>query len=112
MYAAPFVTLPAIPISTANPLIVSNVTGRPVEEGATTSLSLEQLQGKVITLDAVIAEKTEENEALKAENEALKAQLAALTGGGSASNGSSSTTSKVAAALEGARATDAALNNS
>ncbi len=71
-----------------------------------TSLSVEQLQGKVIKMDAALAEKVEENEHLKAENESLKQQLQALrdqlNGGG---------TSKVAAALAGAKATDAALNS-
>ena len=105
VYAAPFVTLPAMPISTSNPQIVANITGREVSEGAVTTLSTEQLQGKVIKLDIIIAEKTEENEALKTENEQLKAELAALKE--QMGNG----TSKVAAALEGARATDAAINS-
>merc|ERR1712072_166257 len=41
VYAAPFVTLPATPISTSNPQVVSNITGRPIEEGAITTLSVE-----------------------------------------------------------------------
>mgnify|MGYP000035023279 CR=1 FL=1 len=105
VYAAPFVTLPPIPISTSNPQVVSNITGRPVEEGATTTLSLEQLQGKVISLDIVVAEKTEENEALKSQVESLQKEVAALKeqlAGG---------TSRVAAGLEEARQTDAAINS-
>jgi hypothetical protein len=103
VFAAPFVTLPAIPISTSNPQVVSNITGRPVEEGAVTAMSQEQLQGKVIKMDALIAEKNEENEKLKGENESLKAQLLALK--------EQMGSSKVAAALAGAQAQDAAINS-
>ena len=69
-------------------------------------MSMEQLQGKVIKMDALIAEKTQENETLKAENDTLKQQLAALKEQLAAAG-----VSKVAAALEGARATDAAINS-
>lgn len=107
VYAAPFVTLPPTPISTSNPQVVSNVTGRPVEEGAITTLSVEQLQGKVITMDATIAQKTEENVQLKQENESLKQQLQALKDQLAGAGGES----KVAAALHQAQATDAKINN-
>ena len=60
----------------------------------------------MIDLDRVVAEKTEENEALKKENEDLKSQLQALK---DQLNGAGE--SKVAAALHNAQATDAKINN-
>jgi len=105
VYAAPFVTLPSVPISTSNPQIVSNITGRPVDEGAVTTLSTEQLQGKVIKMDAIIAKKSEENETLKTENDELKKQIAQLKEQ-LASGGS-----KVVGSLAAAQATDAAINS-